>query len=80
VIELAIFRDYEAAAEIEVLKTEDGTGSRWKIRSRKIYGNIIAEESIIGKSKDKIIKIPIRGLKEYQFIMAKTPRSCPWNG
>ncbi|MEN6349942.1 MAG: YeaH/YhbH family protein [Syntrophomonas sp.] len=31
-------------------------------------GSIIAEESIIGKSKDKIFKIPVRGIKEYQFI------------
>ncbi|MGE5391496.1 MAG: YeaH/YhbH family protein [Deltaproteobacteria bacterium] len=31
-------------------------------------GSIIAEESIIGQNKDKIIKIPVRGLKEYQFI------------
>lgn len=30
--------------------------------------DIVAEESIIGKSKDKIIKIPIKGIKEYQFI------------
>jgi len=38
---------------------------------KKNIGNIIAEESIIGQSKDKIIKIPIRGLKEYQFIYGK---------
>ena len=30
--------------------------------------DIVAEESIIGKSRDKIIKIPIKGIKEYQFI------------
>jgi sporulation protein YhbH len=28
----------------------------------------VAEESIIGKNKDKIIKVPIRGVKEYRFI------------
>lgn len=38
---------------------------------RKNMGGIIAEESIIGQSKDKKIKIPIRGLKEYQFIYGK---------
>ncbi|QNU65705.1 YeaH/YhbH family protein [Ruminiclostridium herbifermentans] len=38
---------------------------------KKNLGNIIAEESIIGKSKDKKIKIPIRGIKEYQFIYGK---------
>lgn len=35
---------------------------------KKNLGSIIAEESIIGQKKDKIIKIPVRGLKEYQFI------------
>ena len=30
--------------------------------------DIISEESIIGKSNDKIIKVPIKGVKEYRFI------------
>ena len=38
---------------------------------KKNLGDIIAEESIIGQSKDKKIKIPIKGLKEYQFIYGK---------
>ncbi len=38
---------------------------------KKNLGNIIAEESIIGQSKDKKIKIPIKGIKEYQFIYGK---------
>lgn len=38
---------------------------------KKNIGNIIAEESIIGKSKDKKVKIPIRGIKEFQFIYGK---------
>jgi len=39
---------------------------------KKNIGNIIAEESIIGQSKDKKIKIPIRSIKEYQFVYGKT--------
>jgi hypothetical protein len=35
---------------------------------KKNLGNIIADESIIGQSKGKVYKVPIRGLKEYQFI------------
>jgi len=31
-------------------------------------GDILAEESIIGRDKDKIIKIPIKSVKEYRFI------------
>lgn len=38
---------------------------------KKNIGKIIAEESIIGQSGNKKIKIPIRGLKEYQFIYGK---------
>lgn len=38
---------------------------------KKNIGSIIAEESIIGQSKDKKIKIPIRGIKEFQFIYGK---------
>ncbi|HHW60846.1 MAG TPA: YeaH/YhbH family protein [Syntrophomonadaceae bacterium] len=35
---------------------------------KRNLGNVIAEESIIGQSKGKIFKIPVRGLKEYQFV------------
>ena len=35
---------------------------------KKNLGDIIAEESIIGQNRDKKIKIPIRGVKEYRFV------------
>ncbi|WP_425059464.1 hypothetical protein SCACP_00130 [Sporomusa carbonis] len=38
---------------------------------KRNLGDIIADESIIGQSKNKKIKIPIRGIKEYQFIYGK---------
>lgn len=38
---------------------------------KKNLGSIIAEESIIGQSRDKKIKIPIKGMKEFQFIYGK---------
>ncbi|SDE76439.1 sporulation protein YhbH [Sporomusa acidovorans] len=38
---------------------------------KRNLGEIIADESIIGQSKNKKIKIPIRGIKEYQFIYGK---------
>jgi len=34
-------------------------------------GDILSEESIIGENKNKKIKIPIKGLKEYQFVYGK---------
>lgn len=43
---------------------------------KKNIGNIIAEESIIGQSKDKKIKIPIKGIKEYQFIYGNNGTSA----
>ena len=44
--------------------------------SIKNIGSIIAEESIIGQSKDKKIKIPIRGIKEYRFIYGNNSPSA----
>src|SRR3989344_1970166 len=43
---------------------------RQKVRDaiRGDIGNIIAEESIIGKDKGRVIKVPIRGVKEYRFV------------
>lgn len=48
----------------------DRARHRQKIRNsiRENIADIIAEESIIGREKDKIIKVPIRSIKEYRFI------------
>ncbi len=43
---------------------------------KKNIGNIIAEESIIGQSRDKKIKIPIKGIKEYQFVYGNNGTSA----
>lgn len=37
-------------------------------------GDILSEESIIGESKNKKFKIPIRGIKEYQFVYGKNTK------
>lgn len=37
-------------------------------------GDILSEESIIGEGKNKKYKIPIRGIKEYQFIYGKNSK------
>jgi uncharacterized protein len=48
---------------------------------RDNIGDILAEESIIGRDKDKIIKIPIRSIKEYKFIYGEnTPGVAQGNG
>ena len=43
---------------------------REKVRSsiRDNIADIIAEESIIGRSGDRVVKVPIRGIKEYRFV------------
>ena len=48
----------------------DRARHREKIREniKENIADIISEEAIIGKSGDRIIKIPIRGIKEYRFV------------
>jgi uncharacterized protein len=48
---------------------------------RDNIGDILAEESIIGRDQDKIIKIPIRSIKEYRFIYGENaPGVAQGNG
>lgn len=69
-MERAIFRNTSR----ESLGSDRSAGDRMRHREklRKTFrDNIhdyIGEESIIGKSKDKVIKVPIKGVKEYRFI------------
>lgn len=78
---MAIFRDYDPGGRDR--SAEDRRRHRQLVEDsiKKNIGNIIAEESIIGQSKDKIIKVPIRGLKEYQFIYGENrPGVVPGTG
>lgn len=49
---------------------KDRLRHRQKIREaiKENIADIISDEAIIGKSKEKIIKIPLQGIKEYKFI------------
>ena len=70
-ITASIFRPY---SQSDSLRSDRSAGDRQRHRQKvrkSIRDNItdlVAEESIIGKNKDKIIKVPIRGVKEYRFI------------
>src|ERR1700694_612768 len=67
----SIFRDYKPAeAERSDRTAGDRLRHRQKIREsiRENIADIIAEESIIGKSRDRVIKVPIRGIREYRFV------------
>lgn len=68
---MAIFREFDSRGRDR--SAEDRLRHRKLVEDsiKKNIGNIIAEESIIGKSKDKKIKIPIKGIKEYRFIYGK---------
>lgn len=68
---MTIIREYDSRGRDRA--AEDRRRHRQLVEDaiKKNIGDIIAEESIIGQSKDKKIKIPIKGIKEYQFIYGK---------
>ncbi len=66
-----IFRPYNSSsAQRSDRSAGDRLRHRQKVREaiRNNIADIIAEESIIGKDRNRIIKVPIRGVKEYRFI------------
>jgi sporulation protein YhbH len=66
-----IFREYRPSdAERSDRSAGDRMRHREKVREsiRENIADIIAEESIIGKDKDRVIKVPLRGIKEYRFV------------
>jgi sporulation protein YhbH len=67
----SIFRPFDSSdAERSDRSAGDRARHRLKVREsiRENIADIIAEESIIGKDREKIIKVPIRGIREYKFI------------
>jgi sporulation protein YhbH len=69
-----IFREYRPSdAERSDRSAGDRLRHRQKVREsiRENIADIIAEESIIGKDKDRVIKVPLRGIKEYRFVFGE---------
>jgi uncharacterized protein len=66
-----IFRPHSSS---DSLRSDRSAGDRQrhgeKLREaiRENIADIISEESIIGRERDRIIKVPIRGIKEYRFV------------
>jgi uncharacterized protein len=66
-----IFRPYLPS---EALRSDrsatDRLRHRQKVRNaiRENVADIVAEEAIIGQSRDRVIKVPIRGIREYRFV------------
>jgi sporulation protein YhbH len=72
-----IFRPYRAShAEHSDRSAGDRLRHREKVRQsiRDNIADIIAEEAIIAKDGNRIIKVPIRGVKEYRFIHGENAR------
>ncbi len=68
---MTVFRTFQrGAARGSDRSVRDRKRHKEKVKEaiKQNIQNIISEESIIGQSGDKRIKIPIRGIKEYQFI------------
>src|SRR5215468_1708871 len=66
-----IFREYRPSdAERSDRSAGDRLRHRQKVRQsiRENIADIIAEESIIGRDRDRVVKVPIRGIKEYRFV------------
>ena len=66
-----IFRSYDpSSAQRSDRCAGDRLRHRQKVHEaiRQNIVDIIAEESIIGKDRNRIIKVPIRGVKEYRFV------------
>src|SRR2546426_7006309 len=66
-----IFRPYHpASGQRSDRSAGDRLRHRQKVREaiRNNIADIIAEESIIGKDNNRIVKVPIRGVKEYRFV------------
>jgi len=77
----AIFRPYDHDRSDR--SARDRARHREKIRDsiRDNISDILSEESIIGKDKDKIIKVPIKSIKEYRFIYGdNSPGVAQGNG
>jgi sporulation protein YhbH len=65
---MAIIREYDPGGRER--SSEDRRRHKELVEEsiKKNIGNIISEESIIGQSGQKKIKIPVKGIKEYSFI------------
>ena len=66
-----VFRPYDPfSAQRSDRSAGDRLRHREKVRDaiRENIADIIAEESIIGKDRNRVVKVPIRGVKEYRFV------------
>jgi len=68
---MAVFREFNPIGHDRAAEDRRRHKELVEDSIKKNLVDILSEESIIGQTKNKKIKIPIRGLKEYQFIYGK---------
>ncbi len=73
-----VFRPYSGA---DALRSDRSAGDRLRHRQkvreaiRANVADIVAEEAILTKTPDRVVKVPIRGIKEYRFVYGEnTPQ------
>lgn len=73
---MSIFRDNSKNPVDHDRSIEDRRRHRQLVEKsiKENLGDILSEESIIGEGKNKKFKIPIRGIKEYQFVYGKNSK------
>ena len=73
---MAIFRDYTSNPVDHDRSIEDRRRHTQlvEISIKEHLGDILSEESIVGESKNKKFKIPIKGIKEYQFVYGRNSK------
>lgn len=73
---MAIFRDNTINPIDHDRSIEDRRRHRQLVEKsiKENLGDILSEESIIGESKNKKFKIPIKGIKEYQFVYGRNSK------
>lgn len=73
---MAIFRDYTSNPVDHDRSIEDRRRHRQLVEKsiKENLGDILSEESIVGENKNKKFKVPIKGVKEYQFIYGKNSK------
>lgn len=73
---MAVFRDYTNNPVDHDRSIEDRRRHRQLVEKsiKENLGDILSEESIVGESKNKKFKIPIKGIKEYQFVYGRNSK------
>lgn len=80
----AVFRPHSPSDSLQSDRTSgDRQRHREKLREalKENIADVISEQSIIGRGADSIVKVPIRGIKEYRFVYGQNnPRVAQGDG